>query len=291
MLEDKPNITISFAGLMIYYIKKDKEGEDKELQVAIVNCPDHEPIIDIHEITMDEKTGEYEGSRLIHQSRVDSNINIKNSESNRVKQDIYDQVVFDRKLDLGEPRDFRWIINLEGEEFGGKEMKIKAIPGAPPKRLGPIITIKDGVIYTERRSDEKFAVISLCNTESKPKYLGRMAYRVGVDIILNNGAVVVLRTGNPADELPALENKPLTKYHINIENICHPTEPRREGTDFRYIFDVVRNEDDERFDLLRIVENRGCGGVEDFLAGRADFSLDSDMQPCNGAGFSGTDGF
>jgi hypothetical protein len=89
--------------------------------------------------------------------------------------------------------------------------------------------------------------------------------------------------------------KPNKRYQITFENFCPPSEETRDGTDFRFVYDVISNGDEnrveERFDLQRVVENDGRGNAEDTLASNPDFSLDMFPQPCVGGDAGQGDGF
>lgn len=306
MLEQRPTVTITFAGLALFCLKKVNENDEKTFgafQAAILQCPTHDLVIDILEITIDPKTGEQIGSKLFSHS-PDKSQNIKIEAVNPAITDIkrkpdgvekYEPAVeFDRVRDVGDPKDFRWIIDLEGEQFGGQKLALKPHPSVTePKQLGPIITVNNGVVYTEKRSDEKFAVISINNGAGQPQLLGRLAYKIGVDITCNvqNGGAVLLKQEDTEIRLPPLNAGPNQRYLITIENFCPPSEELREGTDFRFIFDAISNQNGERFDLQRVVENGGRGDVSETLANHPDFSLDAEEQPCMGGLVNPPDGF
>lgn len=290
MPEVKPNVTISLAGLTLFCI-----NDKQQLEVAVLQCPQHELLFDIQEITFDEATGERISSNLLITDKLDLKRNITIEVDNPGYSGITQCLKgeFNRERDLGDSRDFRWVIDLEGDKFGKKKLR-RVFPGsvAHPKLLSPIITITYGELYTEKKSDEKFAVISL-DCERRPQLLGSIAYRVGLDMTLKEDdcAAVLVSNGGADNLLPPLTAKPGKRYLITIENLCPLSEEMKDGTDFRFIFDALRNENGERFDLQRVVENRGHGGVMDVLPGHPDFSLDSEIQTCNGGYLGQTGGF
>jgi hypothetical protein len=296
MLEQNPTVTISFAGLALYSVTK-----KNEFQVAILQCPDHELVIDVLEIALGEN-GEQIESKLLVSNRLtdEQNIRITAEKPKTTGIEKYENhsVEFDPTRDLGDPKDYRWIINLEDKKFGGHKLKLKP-PASETEaiRLGPVITVAHGKVYTEKRSDEKFAVISLDKSDHEPPLLGRIAYRIGVDVTCderNGGAVFLSKVGDQNQPLPLMA-KPNKRYQITFENFCPPSEETRDGTDFRFVYDVISNGDEnrveERFDLQRVVENDGRGNAEDTLASNPDFSLDMFPQPCVGGDAGQGDGF
>lgn len=291
MLEQDPSVTICFAGLELFCINK-----KNEFQAAVVQCPDHKLIINVQEITLDENGEPIKSKLLAHSLDDQRNIKItaEKSETPGIEKYENHSLDFDPELDHGDPKDFRWIIDLEGKKFGGQKLKLKPHDSvAAPKQLGPVITVSHGKVYTEKRSDEKFAVISVNNGARQPEFLGRIAHRIGMDIRCddqNGGAVSLSNTGdnNGLLTLKAESNK---RYLITFDNLCPPSGEPREGTDFRFIFDAVSNQNGEQFDLQRVVENEGRGGIGEMLSRNPDFSLDGDAQACMGGTLGQTDGF
>ncbi len=293
----RPDVTITFAGLLLFCL-----NQKSEFEAAVVPCPEHELLIDVQEITIDEDSGEEKRSRLKeHNLDLDKNIYIEviNSDSHKVELYQNNNIQFDRKLDSGDPKDSRWVIDLKSSEFnlkssefnpgeesnnagsnGGDLVKVK---GEHAKKLDPIITVTDGLVYTEKRSDVKFAVIPVNGQPRQPQLLGRIAFVVGLEISFKdtNGDALLLSNEGSKNQLE-LKKKPGIRYLITIENLCQITPGQGEGTDFRFIFDAVRNRRGDVFDLQRVVENGGRGNTDDTLPGHPDFSLDAEDQPCMG---------
>ncbi len=301
MLEQKTTVTITFAGLALFCFKGERNDNSEktysEFQAAILQCPKHELVIDALEIALDPKTGEQIGSKLLsHSLNKKQNIKItaEKPKTERVKRHENRGVEFDLERDLGDPKDFRWIVDLEGEKFDNQKLQLRPHPSvASPKQLGPLITVSSGVVYTAKRSDEKFALISMNNSARQPRLLGRIAHKIALDIVCDdrNGGAVRLSNAGSGNALPPLKAEPNKRYLIAFDNVCPPSEELREGTDFRFIFDAASNQTGERFDLQRVVENGGRGNIEAGLPGHSDFSLDSEPFVCMGGLLSLTDGF
>ncbi len=291
MLEQNPTVSIVFAGLTLFCINKKNKFE-----AAIVQCPDHKLIINVQEIALDENGEPVESKLLSHFLDDKRNIKVTAEKSKTAGIEKYENhsLEFDSERDLGDPKDFRWIIDLEGEKFGAQKLELKPHNSvAAPKQLGPVITVSHGRVYSEKRSDEKFVVISVNNRTRKPEFVGRIAHRIGVDICCDdqNGGAVFLSNAGDNNGLQLLKAEPNKRYLITFDNMCPPSEELKGGTDFQFIFDAVSNQNGDRFDLQRVVENDGRSEAEYVLANNSDFSLDTFPQACMGGVLDQNDGF
>jgi len=271
-------VTISFSGLALSCINKKK---NHRYEFGILGCERHDPVFDIQEISMDPKTMIPISSRLMPHSldlADDIEIEVVNPEKKGVER--YGKGNFDRsgneKNDL---EDFGWVVDLEGKEFHNKRLEIK-----DPSKLKPRIFINSGKIYSEKITDEIFALVPV-NHESKIKHLGRVAFRVGLDIKRSNAeeSVVILRNnnnpGNFVELRSRLNENPLKKYQITIENLCYESGDG-DGTDFLLFYDVIHDPDKRKFDLQRSVENGGRGNPGITIPDRNDLSLDTPPLNC-----------
>src|SRR5262245_8884357 len=286
-----PTATISFAGLMLFLINPKKECE-----VAIVPCLNHELIIDILKITIDENGSPLKSESTSHSLATKRNMEITAEHSLDSGVREYKGVEFDRENDVGNPKDSRWLVDIDGDKFGNQMLRLSPHEYVEPERrksLGPYIIVTNGIFYTENISDEKFVSIALHDAARLPQFLGRIAYRVGLDIVSEerDGSVVMLSNAGEPSNTIELKKLPNTRYLITIENVCPPSEESRGGSDFRFIFDAVSNSKNERFDIQRVVENRECRKDEEFVSSNTDFSLDAVPQACMGGWLRKTDSF
>jgi hypothetical protein len=284
-----PTATISFAGLLLFLINPKKECE-----VAIVQCPKHELIIDIQEITID-RNGSLLKSRVIsHSLSTERDIKITATQALQSGVKEHRGAEFNRENDVGDPNDSRWLVDIDGNKFGNQKLKLRPHEYVEKKKsLGPYINVTNGIIYTELISNEKFVSIALHDATLLPQFLGRVAFKVGLDIACEEGqgSVVTLSNADDPSNSQPLPWKENTRYLIKIENACLHSEESRGGTDFRFIFDAVSNSKNERFDIQRVVENVGCENSGQVVTAHSDFSLDSDVQVCMGGWLRQTPSF
>ena len=285
----KTTATISFAGLMLFLINPKKECE-----VAIVQCPNHELLVDILKITIDENGGTLKSESISH--TLDRRRNIQITAKQTLDSGVTEHrgVEFNRENNVGDPNDSRWLVDIDGDKFGNQKLTLEPHPYVEKKKsLGPYITVTNGIIYTEKISDEKFVSIALHDAARLPQFLGRIAYKMGLDIACEEGqgSVVTLSNSGAPSNSKSLMWEKNTRYLIMIENVCPHSEESRGGTDFRFIFDAVSNSKGERFDILRIVENESRRSTAEIVANHLDFALDSDVQACMGGRLRQTDSF
>jgi len=280
----KAVVTISFSGLALSCINREKNNR---YEFGILECERHNPIFDIQEISLDPETMIPISSKLVDHSlnlADDIEIEVVNPVQKGVSR--YTKGDFDRLNDKdkrgnekNDLEDFRWIVDLEGKEFHYKKLKIK-----DPSKLRPRIFINSGEIYSEKITDEIIALVPV-NHKSEIKPLGRIAFTVGLDIARSKteDSVVRLRNKNKQDNfvelLSRLNENPLKKYQITIENLCYENEDE-DGTDFRLFYNVVQDPDKRKFDLQRIVDNGARGNPGITVHHRNDLSLDTPPQNC-----------
>ncbi|MGH9840000.1 MAG: hypothetical protein ACREEM_14545 [Blastocatellia bacterium] len=283
MLYDDPTVSISLSGLMLFCI-----NDKKHCEVGILRCPHHDFVMDIQKVTTNPRTGETQSSLESHPLSLDRDIVITTgSDSEKgVEQHTNKARTFDRKNDQGDPTDFRWVINIEGEAFKNKKHS-KRPPARGVKDLTPKIYITGGKLYTEMLSDEHFIVESLTDADHKVS-LGRVAFKIGLDII--SPEVILHNKGNEA-ESKTLKKASDTRYLITFDNVCPPARNTGDSSDFLFFFDAVSNVENERFDLRRIVKHGGRGEIGRLAPDNNGFSLDDHGQICLFAFMSQSKGF
>jgi hypothetical protein len=277
-------VTISFSGLALSCINKKKNNR---YEFGILGCERHNPVFDIQKIYLDPKTMIPISSRLMpHSLSLADDIEIEVVNPGQVGVSKHEKGDFDRLNDKdkygnekNDLEDFRWIVDLEGEEFHNKKLEIK-----DRSKLKPRIFINSGTLYSEKITDEIIALVPV-NHKSKIKPLGRVAFKVGLDIKRSNAeeSGVILRNKNNPDNFVELRSRlnenPLKKYQITIENLCYESGDGG-GTDFLLFYDVIRDPDERKFDLQRIVDNGARGNPGITIPDRNDLSLDTPPLNC-----------
>ena len=278
-------VTISFAGVALFCINKDKQNR---CEVGIVHCDRHQTVMDIQEIVFDN-SGDPIKSMLTTPPAspfLGSDILIKVVNQNAPItaagiEPFSESPVFNRVQGIGDQNDFRWIVDLEGEELHDRQLDLLPTTFSSAPRLSPKIFISEGVIYTELATDERLALMS---DGVQGNEFGPVAIKIGVDLFLEDGGELQMwgKRGPITTQLATLKKKANTKYHINVENLC-TVEGDAPGTDFSLFYDIVHDPTNSRFDFRRIVENLGQGNPKDYLTANPLFSLDNNPLICVGA--------
>jgi hypothetical protein len=133
-------------------------------------------------------------------------------------------------------------------------------------------------------------------------FVGKVADVIAADIYLKgNGGEVVLRSDAQGSEPLRLKREPDVRYEIAVSNERHHFTAMGSATDFRYWYDVFRDEAGRRYDLRRVEEYDVSGNAATlspasrrFLSygpGRPGRNLDGDAQACNPTFLSRTRSF
>lgn len=286
-------VTITFAGMVFF-----KRNDQKQCLAHLLPFGNHRLMIDVQEITFDPDTGvPTQATKRGLKLDPTGNILIRGVKQKAngaplwVTLFLNGQNVLDKMDPQTDKRDFRWTLNLYRPEFGRQ-------PQARPdlERRMQTVYITNGVMYTEKLTDEIFASESLNNNNSRTP-IGRVAYRVGVDIKLEKGDAVclsnyALRAEGQQQNREAqggelrLEFKEGTRYQVTIENLCappFPPPPMASRSDFHAYFEQVLTGSKEKFDLVRLVEKRPWDSPdlgEVISDGIRNFFLDSGGQIC-----------
>ncbi len=184
---------------------------------------------------------------------------------------------FSRSEGIGNPKDFRWVVNLGDHELHGKPLTVTT----PPKSR---IFINDGLLYTEKLPDEHFATVLL--EDASQKLFGRMAHYIGLDIIAPKVLI-----GNKDAAAFALEPSQDVSYRITIENRClRPAESNtavkllEDGlSDFVFYYETISAPDGKKFDFQSVERNEGITEFGTPLVDNAEFSLCGIPDPCHPA--------
>jgi hypothetical protein len=314
-------ITISFAGLALSCINQDKNNR---FEVGILSCDQHELNFDIQEITLDPESGQPISAKLLTAYLLDLEDDILIEVVNPAPLGVFNRQgvlkyqepdfkvkPFNRLKDGGDHEDFRWIVDLEGSEFYDKALELDIVSNEPDKRLQPLIFISDGVVYTEVKTDEKLARVSLGMAASSdhsipqmkidekqapaplvgnrdPSPLGKVACRTGLDIICREEPGSGVKIGNKHKPNPLFlpyqsQDGKRIKYQITIENLCEPSASAagsNEGTDFRFYNQVLKGSRTMKYDLQRVVQNGNHGDVRAVIKNHPDLSMDYPPQDC-----------
>lgn len=299
MLYPDATATISLQGLMLFCFDR-----ERRCQIAVLRCDDHDLTFDIFKVPRSSDARRAEKIRI--DSRISLDCDIKISAKNPKEEGILSykdfSIPFDRRDRSPAPdniNDFRWIVNLEGEEFHNRKLKFiesgkswfienlkelfqdrdidysRLLPEAKQttiKELKPIIYVDAGTVYTQAISSE---MLLRRDEESRHEMFGRVAYRIGVDIRCEE-----LTINNDSGFNRSLKHSTDFLHVIQITNMCS-LKPRPENpeltagrSDFDLFYDVVRDPviNHRRYDLQGCInpttpDNPGQDGYPDICIG------------------------
>ena len=175
----------------------------------------------------------------------------------------------------GDTQDFRWLLDLEGEDFFGAKLdKVKTF-------FKTKLYVEQGTFYTVQRTKSKFKVKGGKFNGQKKDYITRC---VAARIVFSGGDCLSFKVdGSDLLAFPICADG--SSYEIYFLNEC---ENCGNDNDFHFVFDALKNVPGGRFDL----ELDGAAGVSDPLPGlRIVGTRGTDAAPCMGAGFGQSGGF
>ena len=201
-----PSLTVIFRGLMAFR----RDHEEQTFSVGILPAPEHEFTIEVLEKSAQ---GVFTYSIPMNQmvsSKSDTLLVEVPTKRNGVS--YYQNGVFDRKKGIGDIRDFRWLIDLEGKEFYGHKL------ATDQQQMGFAVKFSNGEFYT------KTTTLPLQRKMGGKtfEFFGRVAQEIAADFFLDDGDFVLTSQASGA-ELFRLKQKPDTTYELIFENAPPPT--------------------------------------------------------------------
>ena len=297
--------TVAFDGLGLFCVT-----DENKCEIGIMNSPDD------HQLTMLIRRTAPTEFIFAELPSFEHDIKIAVSHPTQpgvkpYRNDNYQEngqvVAFDRVQDTGDPKDFRWMIDLESPPFHNGAITFGADPSsAQPKVLKPVIIVETGTMYTLQKVDEgekasrvRFDAGAAPNNQV---FVGRVGHALGIDMLcqaIGESKLIISNVDEDGQEIPGaprieLPGGPGVKYEVIIRNICTDCPPDAPaivpatGTDFRFYYDAVHHPAGERFDLRRAVSiNLLPPGAEPVIDVPG-LGLDGDPQACHGAGLGQT---
>ena len=182
------------------------------------------------------------------------------------------------------PNDFRWVVNLEGENWYNQTLNRKNVHN-------PILKVTNGLFHTIMKTKSTFR-------RQKPdgsgfRYLGSIASYVGTNIYLQTGGQVTLswpghiitcaQAANVRHELHFINHCQKSGTTIECEFKPYSTD-KTERSDFYMHFDGI---DLPPSSELELIIAQGATGDTPPICGEAA----SDESPCSAVSYAGTAGF
>ena len=272
-------VRVTFDGLIAFCY--DRRGD---CEMGMVQAADHHPLLELTRINPDGSTTSLRRFELtVHDDvTIDAQDPVEFG-AYTFPRDIYG-TEFDRLNTNADPEDFRWIMDLQGRDFHGAALKLKRAMGDPTTaRLRPRITVPHGVFYTLDKTPDTFMRHPRTGDSTRPKDIGKIADKVGADIVcVPDGGVVNLTVGGHTCELTRFKDEQAFRYRIDISNLCRtegpgprcPTNPTE--SDFPLYYKVAEDEDGIEFDVRNhfvLDDPRGRKSIEEFFFERTGIKI------------------
>lgn len=245
-------VRIWFDGLIGFCFTK---GSGGQCEMGMVQADDHSPQLLILRVNPNGTTVEHmkRDLRLTDDIRIEA----KNPAETGVYTFPRDlaSAPFDSAKDIGDPEDFRWTLDLQGDHFHGSKLKLKHARGKAALR--PRITIPHGIFYTSDKSPDKFRRIPR-KGKTEEKDIGKIGDRLGVDIVCKPKDVsveITIGSEKPFSlyrDIPEMSLKGV-RYWISISNLCSidamGASACPDESDFHRFYDVAAPSDGVEYDL------------------------------------------
>lgn len=196
----------------------------------------------------------------------------------------------------GQPRDFRWIVDLENSEFYGYRGGRRSLPKVG-QIVKPRVRLNTGLFHTAWRTCREFQRQDIHASNGSIIPMGSIASYLGVNIKLGTSDSAVI-------SLPGYSNPMITaqkKYYILFANTCdrpdcadpNSSDPREQNDFFHHLATFTRNVGEPSFYLMP--QGPPCADPHDpsntdlGLPASPELKLKdyrvSDRAPCASAGF------
>jgi hypothetical protein len=265
-----PSLTIIFRGLMAFR----RDHEEQSFAVGILPAPEHEFTIQVL-----EKSPQGISSYSIPMNVAKGDTWFVEMPAQRKGVSYYQNGVFDRQNGVGDIRDFRWLIDLEGKEFYGHRLATNR------QHMAVEVKFSSGEFYTKTTTSPLQRRMGGNTFE----YFGRVAQEIATDVFLEDGDFV-LTSQATGKEILRLQEKPDTTYELVFENAPPPTHHVPMGANhFQYYYGFFPMPKSQWYELRVVpsafaqtdLRSRNLNLVE---FAHAPSSNDS---PCGGAGYGG----
>lgn len=228
-----PRVTIVFRGLLAFH----PDPARQYFEAGILRAPEHRFRIEVR-----EKSSAGVSSFVVPTESLTGAPNdvwsFEFTSSGKRGLNFYQNGAFDRKVGIGDERDFRWAVDLEGKEFYNQQLTTKQ------NQLGPVMRVTSGEFYTKTRT------LPLLRNRGNGtfEYFGRAADEVAADLFVDAGDVV-LRSANSGKEILRLKDKPGTTYEIVVENEFMPEAHAANMSHFKYYYRLITKPREQWYDF------------------------------------------
>jgi hypothetical protein len=230
-LDAKARVTIVFRGLMVLH----PDPARKYFEAGILPAPGHKLRIEVLQKSV-AGVSSFEVTPEILQAAENDVWSLEFANSGRRGINLYKNGAFDRKTGVGDVKDFRWAVDLEGKEFYNQELTTRQ------HQFGPVLRVTSGEFYTKTRT----APLLRNRGNGNYEYFGSAADEIAADLF--EAGDVVLRSAKSGKEILRLNDKPGTTYEIVVEN--QPmTDVHASGGHFSYYYRLITKPRQQWYDF------------------------------------------
>ena len=230
-----PTVTIVLRGLMVFHPDPAREY----FEAGILPAPGHLFRVEVREKT---NSGVSTFSVPLPADLVNDSWSLEFKSPTKQGITFFQGGAFDRKAGIGDPRDFRWALDIEGTEFYNQQVTIKE------NQLGPILRLTSGEFYTT----DKSRPMMRRQGDGTFQYFGSVAEEIAADLHNVRGDVV-LRSAKSGKEILRVAQKAGTTYEIILENQPvtegHMASMASSSDHFQYYYQVITKPKTEWFEF------------------------------------------
>lgn len=230
---ERARVTIVFRGLQVFH----PDPARQYVEAGILRAPEHKFRIEVREKSSAGVSSFTVPSESLRGAENDVwSFEFQRSPNRGVN--FYQNGAFDRKAGIGDARDFRWAVDVEGKEFYNEELTTKQ------NQLGPVLRITSGEFYTRARTRP------LLRNQGNGtfEYFGSAADEIAADLFVQTGDVV-LRSANSGKEILRLKDVSGTSYEIVVDNEFITEAHGRSTGHSDYYYRLITKPRDEWYDF------------------------------------------
>jgi hypothetical protein len=209
-------IRIRFRGLLVFCFDKRR----KYCQIGALSKDDHELRVHLVKRGPDPESESEQTLTMPHgliRQSSDLWLDVEGEPSPK-RQAAEPFIAGRRDVPATDPQDFRRVIDLEGEHFYNRPLKVRS--GV----LGPILVVTTGLFYSARLTSDSYLALPDVTKRARGATkalgkLGQIAEYIGADLCLHPKQALVLRAGRNGPELLRLEREEGVTYEVAVENL------------------------------------------------------------------------
>jgi len=191
-VEKTSRVTVVLRGLMVFH----PDPARQYFEAGILPAPGHQFRVEVREKTT-SGVSTFSVPLPAVADLVSDSWSLEFTSPAKQGISFYQGRAFDRKAGIGDPRDFRWAVDIEGTEFYNQQVTIKE------NQLGPILRMTSGEFYTKARSRP----LMRRQGDGTFQHFGSVAEEIAADFAITGGDVV-LRSAKSGKEILRLPAKP-----------------------------------------------------------------------------------